>query len=473
MRIPGFGCDFLADALDPDIREALLCLGRKNAKSAIVAVLCLGCLCGPLAVPGWRAGVASVSKAKARELADQVLAIAEASGLSGSLSHRKTPWPGRIESETGTLEILAGGGNSGGAHSSSLDLAIVDELGLLTERDRELVQSMRSATSAKNGRFLALSIHGSGPYIPEMLARRHDPGVAVHLYRAPKDCALEDESAWRAANPGLGTIKSLDYMRHEARRAAQTPGDEALFRAHDLNNPVSPSIERICSPSDWKQCSGAVPSRDGRCVVGIDLGGSASMTAAVAIWPGSGRLETWGAFPSVPDLQRREQRDGAAYGLMIERGELELFEGRVTPVSRFLQSVASRLQGERVLVAGADRYRRSETEQALSDSGVRWPIVWRGTGASKTADGSFDVRSFQKQVLTGWLRHGDSLLLATAVGNSKLRYDGAGNPALDKMSDLGRIDALSAAVIASGLSEKWRTENPSRSWTYRGSVRAA
>ena len=197
------------------------------------------------------------------------------------------------------------------------------------------------------------------------------------------------------------------------------------------------------------------------------------MTAAVAIWPGTGRMECWGAFPAVPSLEHRQKRDGARYDLMRDRGELEIFEGRVTPVGRFLQAVAARLEGQKVLAAGADRYRKAEAEQALSDAGVSWPIVWRGTGASKTADGSFDVRAFQKGILSGWLKHGDSLLMAAAVAGSKLRFDGGGNPALDKMSDLSRIDALSAGVIAAGLAEKVKTAKPSRSWTYRGSVRAA
>ena len=118
------------------------------------------------------------------------------------------------------------------------------------------------------------------------------------------------------------------------------------------------------------------------------------MTAAVAVWSGSGRVEVWGAYPSIPSLEDRQRRDGLRYDLMLKSGELELHDGRLVRVGTFLQAVVSRLQGEKVLMAGADRYRRAESEQALSDAGVRWPIQWRGTGASKTADGSFDVRAF-------------------------------------------------------------------------------
>ena len=73
----------------------------------------------------------------------QIEQIAEASGLADKLKFRRSPWPGSISSPAGTVEILAGDSGMGG-HSASLDLAIVDELGLMSERDRELVASMRA-----------------------------------------------------------------------------------------------------------------------------------------------------------------------------------------------------------------------------------------------------------------------------------------------------------------------------------------
>ena len=47
MALPCYIVDFLADALDS--KEALLCVGRKNGKSAGVAVLCLALLVGAVA----------------------------------------------------------------------------------------------------------------------------------------------------------------------------------------------------------------------------------------------------------------------------------------------------------------------------------------------------------------------------------------------------------------------------------------
>ena len=454
MVIPDFALDWLRDALAPGVREAGLFIGRKNAKSAIVAAYLLGRLVGPLRTAGYRAGVASVDKLKANELRTQAEAIAVASGLTG-LRFLRSPAPGRVESETGSVDILSADKSAG--HASGFDDAIVDELGLLAERDRALVNGLRTSTSAKNGRFLTISILGDSPFPVEMIGRQADPATVVHVFQAPDDCAVDDPAAWAAANPGIAAgIKSLSYMRDESRRVLATPSDQAHFRAFDLNQPQSPSREMIATVHDWQGCivpADELPERDGRVCVGFDLGGSSSMTALAALWPGTGRLEVWAAFPDTPDLSTRAEVDNAPYLDMRDRGELALYAGRVTPVGEFLQDCAARLAGERIIAAGADRYRKAEARQALESARLRWPMVWRGTGAHAKADGSHDVRAFQRRVLSRGFRMAESLLTVSAIKESSVRRDAAGNPALDKHRQRGRIDALQAAVIAAGLAE--------------------
>ena len=156
-------------------RESSLLIARKNAKSAAIAVMVLAHLAegAPLVRLGWRAGVCSVTAAKANELKKQMEAIAEASNLRGLRSLR-TPAPGRIESRYGECEILSADKSSG--HASGFDFAIIDEIGLLTERDRDLVSGMRSSTSAKDGKFISLSIVGDSPFTKEILGPERTTG---------------------------------------------------------------------------------------------------------------------------------------------------------------------------------------------------------------------------------------------------------------------------------------------------------
>ena len=78
MVLPPFAVAWLRASWDA--HESALSTARKNAKSAIAAVVCLGYLCGPLRRPGWRGAIASLDKGKAGELRRQCKEIAEASG---------------------------------------------------------------------------------------------------------------------------------------------------------------------------------------------------------------------------------------------------------------------------------------------------------------------------------------------------------------------------------------------------------
>ena len=129
---------------------------------AICAILALGHLVGPLRVPGWRGAIASVSKEKAAELRNQVAGIVRASDLGGEVRIRSSPYPGRIESASGSLEVLSSDRTAG--HSSSFDLVIVDETGLLPERARELLAGLRSSVSAKRRAGCSyFSVRGDSP----------------------------------------------------------------------------------------------------------------------------------------------------------------------------------------------------------------------------------------------------------------------------------------------------------------------
>ena len=366
LILPDYIVSFVDDVFKN--RESLLCIGRKNAKSAGVAVFLLARLCGPLRIPGYRAGVTLVTKEKAGELKRLMEQIAEASGLQ-DLQFLRSPAPGHVVSAWGgRCDILSADKSSGMA--SGYDDALIDELGLLDEKHRELVSGMRSAISARDGRFIALSIQGAAPFTKEMIERAAQPAVSVHHYAAPEYCDLDDESAWHAANPGLAVgIKSMTYMQDEARRVALTPADQNAFRAYDLNQPQSPSRVLLCDPADWAACEvDILPARSGRCVVGFDLGGSASMTAACALWLDTYRLETWAAFPDTPNLYQRSEADGCRgyYEEMQRRKELRVYPGRVTNVSAFLGDVAIALAGEQIIMAGADRYRKAEAIRRLN-----------------------------------------------------------------------------------------------------------
>ena len=448
--------------------ETCLCVSRKNGKSGLVAAIVLGHLVGPLRRPGWRYGILSWNRTKAGELLQQIEKIAKASDfklaqgrpeIGAHLRVQRTPWPGRIiADDLDAVVDIEGAGHASG-HASGFDLSIIDELGLLQERHRPAVAGMRSAVSAKGGRFLSLSIHGSGPFVGEILSRKGAPGLAIHHYHGDPDATLDDPKNWRAANPGLGSIKTVEYMRGEARRVLDTPSDQKLFEAADLNLPGELARERVTSFAAWRQCTvaaGELPARSGRCFVGIDLGGNRSFTSAAMYWPSTGRLEVLTACPDVPSLAARARADaaGGVYERAHRDGSLMVLSGRLTPVGPFLARLRAHLAGAPVGAVGCDHERAQELLHHLEDQGLGWRPVWRGSGTRAAEDGANDIRGFQRAVEGGKLRTPANGLMLYALRHSFLLRDADGNPVkVRQVRQRARIDSLQAALIAVGLGE--------------------
>lgn len=450
MRIPPFGAAWLGAANSGSVSESLLTIARKNGKSAIVAVTLLAHLVGPLRQDGWRAGVVSLSGQKAAELRMQVAAIAAASGLDDQLEVRTTPAPGLILGPAGRVDILAADARSG--HASGFDLVIIDELGLLLERHRPMVMGLRSSISARDGAVWAISVHGSGPFIPEILSRRDVSGTVVHAH-IPADShpRIDDEDVWREGNPGLGTIKSLDYMRAEARRAAQNPADQPYFRAFDLNCPIHPSSTPLLDVETWRQCEcepDGLPPRTPTCVVGIDPGEPETMAAIAAWWP-TGRVEIWAAVAARPPLADRGRAEGVGDLLirMHARDELLLAPALETPLEHVLPICAGALAGVRVTLAVADTTRQRELRRAVAGAGGAWPWRWVSHHAGGP-DWSLGIRAVVGQAAAGRLKVATSLLMRTALAATALHRDGMGQPSLAPATDRGRIHPVRALVLA-------------------------
>ena len=332
---------------------------------------------------------------------------------------------------------------------------MIDDIGFMEERHRELIGSVRSAVSARAGLLLSMSATGFGPFVPEIVERRGDPALAVHLHQADPDAALDDEAAWLAANPSLGRVKQWSYMRSESRRVQTSVKDQATFRAYDMNQVAEPGTETLVPADAWLRCvTDDPPDPSGDCYVGIDCGGSQSMTSAAVFYVKTGLLEVIGGFPAEPDLRKRGQADNANYVQMQKSGELIVAGEFTTDLAPIIEHVADRIRQYRCRVIGAcaDLYRDTEVIESMHSAKVRWKMVWRRTGSGQ--HGIEDVRFFRKAVLDRAVKSGPSQLMLEAIRGSVVRYDDQNNPVLNKRKANSRIDALSASILAVGAAHR-------------------
>ena len=464
MVLLPFVKNFLIDLHQPGISEGALFTARKNSKTSSIALYLLFHLIGKHRVEGFRAGVVSISKLKARELLRCMEEIYKASPKLTGARFYSTPAPGKVVSDSGEIEVLSL--ESSGGHSSSFQIAIADEIGLLDPRARPLLNSMRSSVSARvGGRFLSMSIVGSSVFSQEILERKRlgDPGLVVHLHQ-PSDlnCAIDSRKAWYQANPSLGTVKQVEFLESEARRVSISVADQNSFRAQELNLRSDPSTTGLVPLDEWVACvTEKPPALEGDVFIGIDAGGTRAMSAIAAYAPTTGRLKCWACFPRLPALKKREKVDGAPYVRMAERKELFVFGNRTSSLKELLEKVAEDLGPDvKIKMGAADLYRMGEVADAISDAGLRFRMEWRRSGLG--AHGVEDVGAFQKSILDRKLKSPPSLLLESAIKESIIRLDGNGNQALDRRKANSRIDVLSASILAVGLGARRAAKPKSR-----------
>ncbi len=458
VRLAPFQRQFVTGALGDDIAAAVLSIGRGNAKTALSSGIALGGLLGIWdRQPRREVLIAARTRDQGRVAWDFVAGFCESLPLEikRKLIYRRAP---RLEIEYEgdggghVLRVLAADGKS--ALGSAPTMVLMDERGHWELEKGDLLESaLMSGLGKRGGRGLIISTsaaddtHPFSKWIDDPL-----PGTYVQEHRPPPGLPADDLPSLMIANPGAdhGIGSSLEWLKSTAERAIARGGSSLTsFRLYNRNERVSgESRDLLVTIDEWMACEVAeLPAREGQVVIGIDLGGSSSMTAAAYYWPETGRLEVRGTFPSRPSLLDRGQVDavGDRYVQMQDRGELSVMGDKTVPVAAWLVEVLNHVQGSAVAAITMDRYKQSELAEALDRGGIRAPMVWRGQGFR---DGGEDCERFRRAVFDGKVRSKPSLLLRSAFADAVCLRDPANNLKLAKARSTGRIDAAAAAVLA-------------------------
>ena len=424
LILPKFAIKFLRKAIKH--RISFLSTARKQAKSTIIATYMLTKLLedSPVYQRGFRAGVVSLTEKHSREVYLQVRDISLASGYHEVLKFRDSP-PRRIETPHGSVEFLSADRATG--HSAGYDLVLIDEIGLMNEKDRPLIVAMRTSTLAKQGRLIAISVYGDSPFSKEYeVAARSDPDIYVKIYRAPDKCELDDPSAIAKANPGLkAKILDLNTLLAEARLAKAIPAEEHSFRQLVLNQRGYGELrETLLTLTDFQVCLvDKLPERKGDYFLGIDRGESESLSALFSYWPETGRAEYLAIIGNSVSIPDRERRDDVSYSAAIKAGEC-LFEPQAVPdFEDFLRAGLERFGGIPRLTA-LDNYRKQDTAEILKDVGIpasrtEWVIMG--------PRGDPNIRAFRRMVRQGMVKLAKPAILfernieGVACGTNQIR----------------------------------------------------
>ena len=93
-------------------------------------------------------------------------------------------------------------------------------------------------------------------------------------------------------------LKERDAARRDSRLKAR-------FLSYRLNVPTGDESTMLLTVDDWERLAARpLPAREGRPIVGVDLGGGRAWSAAVACWR-NGRVEALACAPGIPGSMNR------------------------------------------------------------------------------------------------------------------------------------------------------------------------
>lgn len=444
-------------------KRAILSIGRKNGKTALIAAIVLAHLCGPEA----RLNSQIVSGALSRDQAAIVFALAaKMIQLSEELSRvtRIVPSGKRLIGLAMNVEYRALAADGQTSHGLSPVLAILDELGQVRGPKSDFVDAIITSQGA-HADPLQITISTQAPndndllsiWIDDALASK-DPHTVCHLYAAPKDCELGDVDGWKAANPALGVFRSLDDVREQAERAERMPSFEPTFRNLVLNQRVemaAPFISRgvwIANSSEPDETA----FYEERVYVGIDLSAKTDLTSMVVI---ALRESRWNvrAYFWTPEkgLRDRAKRDRAPYDVWAEQGLIRVVPGASVDYEVVARDMADILCDCNVAAAAFDRWRFDLLKKELDELGLALPLVPFGQGFKDMAPA---IDSLESALLNEQLAHGNNSVLTMCMANARVEKDAAGNRKLNKAKATGRIDGAVALTMAIGAASRQQEE---------------
>ena len=339
---------------------------------------------------------------------------------------------------------------------ANVRLIVADEPGAWSPvQGRRLWDAMVTSLGKRKTQILVVGtlapapLTGPASWWPSLVAEGSGDGRHVALLQA-------DEAKWKdfeevlrvnpvaAINPHLRRVLEREHRAAlESARAART------FFQFRLNLPGGDPVDSqpLVTSAEWERvCARPVPACEGKPVIGVDLGGNRSWSAAAAVWP-NGRIEAWAVAPGIPSLAAQEREDQVAdgtYGELLRSGGLSVDAGRAVPsVDRLL----SRVWNWSPAALVSDPYRAPELHQVVAG---RARIIERARSGGESTSNVQSLRALLLDSQAG-ATEASRDLLAAAWAQTNLIISPDGLTKVVKLDQRrSRDDAAMALLLAAG-----------------------
>jgi phage terminase large subunit-like protein len=151
-----------------------------------------------------------------------------------------------------------------GKHGYNGNFVIFDEFHTFDASEQELYDALTTGSGLRREPcFVIITTAGVDEY--SLCGREYDytkkvlngtivnPSYLPLIYELPKDANWCDETLWHLANPILGLILDIDFLREEKQKALDLPSEQTKFRRLYMNQWVNSKSQWI-PVEKWDLC---------------------------------------------------------------------------------------------------------------------------------------------------------------------------------------------------------------------------
>ena len=274
-----------------------------------------------------------------------------------------------------------------------------------------------------------------------------DTAFLPWLYEMDTEAEVwEDSEAWQKANPGLGSIKKVEFLDQMVDRARWSAEDKAHLLTKDFN------ISQIGSQSFFTETQLSYPqnticiedNQTSRLGIGAcDLSRTTDVTCASYLYEDNGKLITFQHY-WVPKTKLTESTDtgaGARYEEWQKAGYLTVCDGAEVDHQDVAQWFGYlRDNGFDVLIVGHDRWQSREFCQVLDGMGIAHEPIGQGYALSTALYRLYDELHAQT------IEWGGNSMTTWMLSNLQIKSDGQG--AIKPVRGKGQAKIDGAVTIA-------------------------
>lgn len=445
-------------------RTAILSKARKNAKTATIAMIVICFIVGPEAIKD----AIITSGARSQKQAGMIFRMARNMLLQSEKLRDLVRIVPSSKEITGLLlntyyAALSAEGKT--AHGDGPLVAILDEAGQVRGDYDAFFEAIITSQGAWDNPLLII-ISTQAATDADWLSKQiddaidsQDPRIVCHLYSAPDDCEMNDESAWKLANPAYEYFFPKQELIDGSIKAIRMPSFENTFRNLHLNQRIEAESPFV-SKATWQE-NGDEPDRKGKKKVfgGLDLSAVADLTALVFVTEdGDVLCKFWLPKEGLAD---KAKADRVPYDVWLKQGFLETTPGKSIEYEYIAHELKRIFDDYDVVQINFDRFAMKFLTPWLKKAGLSSTQIekFKEMGQGFVSMG-IAVRELETKLLQGKLKHGNHPILSMCAGNAKIEMDAAGGRKFTKKKSTGRIDGLVALAMAVEALARYEESKP-------------